>query len=73
MLCVLFIARQECGDARSEMLIAAMSGHKQGMTVPVVQQEERSAAQDHTQAPDQSTWNEHLTVDRFAMPVHITG
>lgn len=39
----------------------------------VVQQQERSATQNHAQTPDQSAWDEHLTVDRLAMSIHIAG
>jgi hypothetical protein len=44
MLRVLFIARQECGDSSGKMLVAARGGHKQRMTLLVMQQQERSAA-----------------------------
>ena len=73
MLRVLFIARQECGEARSKMLVPSVGGDEQGMTVLVVEQQERSAAQDDAQTPDQSARDEHLTVDRFTMAIHIAG
>ena len=55
------------------MLVAAMGGYKQGMTVLVMQQEKGSAAQDDAQTPDQPTWDERVTVDGLAMSVHIAG
>jgi hypothetical protein len=45
---MLFIARQESGDTCGEMLVATMGSDEEGMTVLVVQQQEGSAAQDHT-------------------------
>src|SRR5258708_8892637 len=71
VLRVLFIARQECGDAHCEMLVPSMSGDEEGMAVLVVEQQQRSAAQDDAQTPDQSARDEHLTVDWFAMSIHI--
>ena len=70
---VLFILLQKCGDAHSEMLVSAVGGHEQGMALLVMPQQERSAAQDHAQTPDQSAREEHVTVDGFAMAIHITG
>jgi len=55
------------------MLVPSMRGDKQGMAVLVVEQEERPAAQDHTQTPDQSAGEEHVTVNGLAMTIHITG
>lgn len=55
------------------MLVAPMRSHEERMTVLIMQQEKRSAAQDHPQTPDQSTREKHVTVNRFAMTVHITG
>src|SRR5260370_2946406 len=68
---VLLIARQECGDARSEMLVPSMGGDEQRMAVLVVEQQERSASQDDAQTPDQSARDEHLTVYRVAMAIHV--
>ena len=65
--------RKVGGNTCGEMLITAMGGDKQGMAVLVMQQEERSTAQDNPQTPDQSAWDEHLTVDRLAVSIHIAG
>jgi hypothetical protein len=46
VLRVLFIARKARGDAHCEMLVPSMSGDEEGMTVLVVEQQQRSAAQD---------------------------
>src|SRR6266702_5458916 len=73
VLHLLLIARQEYGHSHREMLVPAMGGHTQGMALLVVQQQERSAAQNHAQTPDQSAWDEHLTVDRLAVSIHIAG
>lgn len=47
VLCMLCIAGQERGDSRREMLVPSMSGDEQGMALLIVQQQERSAAQDN--------------------------
>ena len=70
---VLFIPLQKCGDAHGEMLVSAMGSDEQGMAVLVVQQQERPAAQNHAQTPNQSAWDEHLTVDRLAVSIYIAG
>ncbi len=44
---MLLIAGQERGDSRFEMLVPSMSGDEQGMAQLIVQQQERSAAQDN--------------------------
>ena len=67
---VLFIPLQKCGDAHGEMLVSAMGSDEQGMAVLVVQQQERPAAQNHAQTPNQSAWDEHLTVDRLAVSIY---
>jgi hypothetical protein len=71
--CVLFILLQKCGNTQGEMLVPAMGGDKQRMALLVVQQQERPAAQNHAQTPDQSAREEHLTVDRLAMAIHVAG
>ena len=70
---VLFIPFQKYGDAHGEMLVSAMGGNAQGMAVLVVEQQQRPAAQDDAQTPDQPARDEHLTVDWFAMSIHIAG
>src|SRR5579885_2432417 len=67
----LFIACQECRDSYSEMLVAAVGGDEKGMAVLIMQQEERPATQDHTQAPNQPTWKKHITVDGLTMSVDV--
>jgi hypothetical protein len=70
---VLLIPLQKCGDAHGEMLVSAMGSGEEGMTMLVMEQQERSAAQDHAQTPDQPAREKHVTVDGFAMSVHIAG
>jgi hypothetical protein len=70
---VLLIPLQKCGDAHGEMLVSAMGSSEEGMAMLVMEQQERSAAQDHAQTPDQPAREKHVTVDGFAMPIHITG
>ena len=41
VLRVLLIARQECRNARSEMLVPSMGGDEQGMAVLVVERQDR--------------------------------
>ena len=55
------------------MLVATMGGHEQGMSLLVVQQQERSAAQNHTETSDQSSWEQHIAVDRLPVAIHIAG
>ena len=43
------------------------------MALLVVEQQKRPAAQDHTQTPDESSWDEHVTVDSEAQAIHIAG
>src|SRR5260221_3828642 len=71
--CMLFIPLQKCGDAHGEMLVSTMGRYAEGMALLVVQQQERSATQNHAQTPDQSAWDEYLTVDRLPVAIHIAG
>ena len=38
-----------------------------------MQQEECSAPQDNTETPNESTRDKHITVNRLAVPIDITG
>jgi hypothetical protein len=73
LLHVLFIALQQRGNTHGEMLIAPMGRRQERVAVLVVEQEQCSAAQDDAQTPDKSSWEQHITVDRLAMSIHITG
>ena len=43
------------------------------MTTLVVEQQERSAAQDDTQPPNQAARKQHIAVDGLAMSIDIAG
>src|SRR5438270_5623036 len=49
-----------------------MRGRQQWMTLGIMQDDQFAAAQDlSTQLAHRSAWDEHITVDRLAMPVHV--
>src|SRR5258706_7848832 len=55
------------------MLIPSMGGCQEWMSLLVVKQHQRSASKAHSQAPNQSSRDEHLAVDRLTMSIEITG
>src|SRR6266567_651243 len=69
----LLIACQERRNSCGEMLVSPMGGDEKRMAVLVVQQEECPTTQNSTQAPNESTWEEHVTVDGEAQAVHIAS
>src|SRR5258708_37587630 len=73
VLHVLLIALKQRRNTHRQVLISPMGRDQEGMAMLVVQQEERPAPQDDAQAPDESSRNEHVTVDRLAMAVNIAG
>jgi hypothetical protein len=71
-LLAVFIARKDGGQSHGQMLIPSMRCSQKGMPLLVMKQHQCPAAQDHSQASDQSTGNEHFAVDGLTMSVYVT-
>jgi hypothetical protein len=69
---VFFIARNDGGQSHGQMLIPSMRGCQQWVPLIVMKQRQCPATQDHSQASDQPTRNEHFTVNGLAMSVDVT-
>ena len=53
------------------MLIASMSGHKQGMTFLIMQDDQSATSQDFSCAPDQPAWDQRIGIDGLAVPIDV--
>ncbi len=58
-------------NATGQMQIAAMGGGQQGVSLPIVQQHQRTAACNLAEPSNQSARNQGLGVDRLPTPVHV--
>src|SRR5436305_5317747 len=67
----LFITGQERRNTSCQMQITTMCGCKQWMPLVIMQQHERTTAQDFARVPDESSGNQGVGVDRFAMAIHV--
>src|SRR5258708_5758636 len=61
------------GNPAVKCLIPSMCCRQQWMPLVVMKQDQCSAAQDRTQASDQSSRNEYIAVDGLAMSIDIAG
>src|SRR6266566_5805343 len=69
----LFIACENGGQPDGQMLIPSVGGSKQGMSLCIMQQHQRTASQDCCQPPNQPSGNERVAVNGFTMSIDVTG
>jgi len=67
----LLVAGEHLGHTLSQMQIAAMGSDQEGVPLLIVQQHQRTAARNLAESPNQPARNQGLSVDRFAMPIHV--
>jgi hypothetical protein len=67
----LFVAGKDGRNTSGQMQITTMRGRKQGMPLLVMQQHERTTAQDFARTTNESSRNQGLCVDGFAMTIQV--
>jgi hypothetical protein len=71
--CQLLVVRQDGWQPNGYMLISALRGNQQGVAFLIVQDDQSTAPQDFSRAPDQSTWDQRISVDRLTMAINRKG
>jgi hypothetical protein len=67
----LFIGGEHLSNPVGQMQITAMGGRKQWMSLIVMQQRQGAAAQAFARVPDESSGNQGLGVNSFAMSIDV--
>jgi hypothetical protein len=67
----LLVAGDHGWESNGQMLIAAMRGHQEWMAFLIVQDDQSAAPQNLFQAPYQSTGNQGIGVDSFAVSINV--